>query len=387
MKSKTILFINSEGLPFGFSASANKIRYIGEIFAQSQIDVYCLNKLKGGSDRRVGYHKGIRFAFFNTKMKSNNLFQVLTHVFHAFIKEFFFVKKKTSNYEERYILLQYDWFPIFLYYWLFSKVFNLKIIVNIMEWHISVPSSSILVRINKYLFDNLSFKMASGAIPISKFIERKIYAINKNLPSFVLPAITDFNEIKTIDIGAFSAEKYLLYCGNLGYIEVINFIVEAYSKIENRNIKLLLVVNGKKNEFEELEKLIQKWKIQSDVIIKTNLSFQSLITTYKNAIGLLIPLRNTEQDLARFPHKISEYTATKRPIITTGFGVINDYFNNENAFICTEYSSLEYAKLIDKVINNPLKANYIGLNGYKLGSKELNTKAYHKTLPEFLISI
>ena len=44
MKRKTILFINSEGLPFGFSASANKIRYIGEIFAQSQIDVYCLNK-------------------------------------------------------------------------------------------------------------------------------------------------------------------------------------------------------------------------------------------------------------------------------------------------------------------------------------------------------
>jgi glycosyltransferase involved in cell wall biosynthesis len=229
--------------------------------------------------------------------------------------------------------------------------------------------------------------MASGAIPISKFIERKIYAINKNLPSFVLPAITDFNEIKTIDVGACSTEKYLLYCGNLGYIDVINFIFEAFSKIENINIKLLLVVNGKKNQFEELDKLIEKWKIESDVIIKTNLSFQSLIIAYKNAIGLLIPLRNKDQDLARFPHKISEYTATKRPIITMGFGVINDYFDKTSAYICSEYSTLEYAKIIDSLIDNPLDAIKIGIKGHEVGKKFLNTKSYNKTLAEFLLKI
>ena len=387
MKRKTILFINSEGLPFGFSASANKIRYIGEIFAQSQIDVYCLNKRKVESDRKTGCHKGIRFAFFNKKMKPENLLQSLKHIFYAYVKEFFFVKRKSKSFQNKYILIQYDWFPIFLYYWLLSKVFKLKIIVNIMEWHMAVPSRNVLVKVNKYLFDTLSFKMASGAIPISKFIERKIYAINKSLPSFVLPAITDFNEIKTIDVGACSTEKYLLYCGNLGYIDVINFIFEAFSKIENINIKLLLVVNGKKNQFEELDKLIEKWKIESDVIIKTNLSFQSLIIAYKNAIGLLIPLRNTDQDLARFPHKISEYTATKRPIITMSFGVINDYFDKTSAYICSEYSTLEYAKIIDSLIDNPLDAIKIGIKGHEVGKKFLNTKSYNKTLAEFLLKI
>lgn len=387
MKRKTILFINSEGLPFGFSASANKIRYIGEIFAQSQIDVYCLNKRKVESDRKTGCHKGIRFAFFNKTIKSKNIFQSLKNIFYAHVREFIFVKRKSKSYQKKYILIQYDWFPIFFYYWIFSKVFNLKIIVNIMEWHMAVPSNNLFEKINKYLFDTLSFKMASGAIPISKFIQKKIYSTNKYLPSFVLPAITDFNEIKTIDVGACSTEKYLLYCGNLGYIDVINFIFEAFSKIENINIKLLLVVNGKKNQFEQLDKLIEKWKIESDVIIKTNLSFQSLIIAYKNAIGLLIPLRNTDQDLARFPHKISEYTATKRPIITMGFGVINDYFDKTSAYICSEYSTFEYAKIIDSLIDNPLDAIKIGIKGHEVGKKFLNTKSYNKTLAEFLLKI
>ena len=170
-----------------------------QIFAQSQIDVYCLNKRKVESDRKTGCHKGIRFAFFNKTIKSKNIFQSLKNIFYAHVREFIFVKRKSKSYQKKYILIQYDWFPIFFYYWIFSKVFNLKIIVNIMEWHMAVPSNNLFEKINKYLFDTLSFKMASGAIPISKFIQKKIYSTNKYLPSFVLPAITDFNEIKTID--------------------------------------------------------------------------------------------------------------------------------------------------------------------------------------------
>ena len=198
MDKRHLLLINSEGLPFGFSASANKIRFMGEIFAQSEIDVFCLNKRKGENNRRFGYHKGIRFAFFNTKIKSKNIFQLLKHIFYAYVKEFFFIKRKSKIYHHKYILIQYDWFPIFLYYWVVSKIFSLKIIINIMEWHLAVPSSNIFVRINKYLFDTLSFKMSSGAVPISKFIEKKISVINNSLPSFVLPAITDFEKINSI---------------------------------------------------------------------------------------------------------------------------------------------------------------------------------------------
>ena len=68
--NKKLLFINAEGIPFGFSASANKIRLMGEIISQSDIDVYCLNKRKGINNRKYGFYKGIKFAFFNAKTKN-----------------------------------------------------------------------------------------------------------------------------------------------------------------------------------------------------------------------------------------------------------------------------------------------------------------------------
>ena len=338
MDKKAMLLINSEGLPFGFSASANKIRFMAHIFAQSDIDVYCLNKRKAESERKAGYDKGIRFAFFNKTIKSKNIFQSLKNIFYAHIREFIFVKRKSKSYQKKYILIQYDWFPIFFYYWIFSKVFNLKIIVNIMEWHMAVPSNNLFEKINKYLFDTLSFKMASGAIPISKFIQKKIYSTNKYLPTFLLPAITDFELINTIETSDHSSKDYILYCGNLGYMSVIKFIIESYSriKIRNRYVKLLLVVNGKREDFIYLKNLINKFKVGADVIIKNDLTFQSLISSYKNSLGLLIPLRKTNQDMARFPHKISEYTATKRTIITMDFGVINDYFDKKNLLKLTK---------------------------------------------------
>lgn len=256
-----------------------------------------------------------------------------------------------------------------------------------MEWHLATPSRNLFEKINKNLFDKLSFKMASGAIPISKYIDNKIHKINKSLPTFILPAITNFDLIKTIDKGNNYFNDYILYCGNLGYLEVINFIIKSYSKTKNRNVKLFLIVNGNKGEFDELKRIINKFGIQKDVIVNSNLSFKKLIVIYKNALALLIPIRNTDQDLARFPQKISEYVATERPIITTGFGIVNDYFDDKSAFISIEYCTDEYAKIIDKATSNPENATRVGINGYNIGYKKLNTKSFDKTLPKFLINI
>ena len=47
-----------------------------------------------------------------------------------------------------------------------------------------------------------------------------------------------------------------------------------------------------------------------------------------NSEALLIPLRNTIQDIARFPNKLSEYVGVSGLIITTDVGEIKDYFIN-----------------------------------------------------------
>ena len=85
---------------------------------------------------------------------------------------------------------------------------------------------------------------------------------------------------------------------------------------------------------------------------------------YKNAVALLIPLRPTLQDKARFPHKIGEYLASGNPVISTNYGEVKYYFKDmENMLIADSYDINLFADKMQFVINNPIEGQRIGMNG------------------------
>jgi len=80
-------------------------------------------------------------------------------------------------------------------------------------------------------------------------------------------------------------------------------------------------------------------KYTNAIILYNNIPYATLISLYKSADLLIIPLRNNIQDVARFPHKVSEYTASKRPLISSKIGELKHYFvNKESALLAVEYS-------------------------------------------------
>ena len=82
-----------------------------------------------------------------------------------------------------------------------------------------------------------------------------------------------------------------------------------------------------------------------DIVLKSNIAYQDLLSLYKRADVLLIPLRDTIQDNARFPHKIGEYTASKRPILSTNSGELKYYFKDGvSALLTEEYSENAYVE-------------------------------------------
>jgi glycosyltransferase involved in cell wall biosynthesis len=253
-----------------------------------------------------------------------------------------------------------------------------------MEWHIAIPSKNIFVLINKYLFDYFAFKMSNIAIPISPYIDTKIKKINPSLKTFLLPSITDFKKIDSIPNNVHLGEKYVLYCGNLGYMEVIDFVINSFSRIES-DINLVLIVNGKQKDFLRLQEVLNQYNLIERVTILTDLSFSSLIAYYKSAVALLIPLRDSEQDLARFPHKISEYIAAKRPIITTNFGPVNEMLNANELVVSDSYNVFSYAKKIDFVCNNPVKTSSMAFNAYLSGKYIFDYESYVDRMKEFLL--
>jgi glycosyltransferase involved in cell wall biosynthesis len=94
------------------------------------------------------------------------------------------------------------------------------------------------------------------------------------------------------------------------------------------------------------------------------------------------------KDEARFPHKIGEYTAANRPIITTDFGEIKYYFKDmENALIADQFDPLLYAGKMEFAMNHPEIMKTIVENARLTGLKYFHYKNHGIALRKFIEKI
>jgi glycosyltransferase involved in cell wall biosynthesis len=191
-----------------------------------------------------------------------------------------------------------------------------------------------------------------------------------------IPGLTDFERYNNIP--KVSDEKYFLFCGAAGYIEIICFIIESFNKINDESIYLYLVINGDHYDRLKVEKYIDENIKKTKIKMFSRLSEKELFTYYKNAIALLIPLRPTLQDTARFPHKTGEYLASENPVISTNYGEIKYYFKDGvNMLLAENYDINLFAEKMQFVIDNSQIAQQIGVEGKKVAAKlfDYNCKA------------
>jgi hypothetical protein len=91
------------------------------------------------------------------------------------------------------------------------------------------------------------------------------------------------------------------------------------------------------------------------------------------------------QDKARFPHKIGEYTAAKKPILSTNLGELKMYFKDGfSALLADEYSEDAYYNKIADLLLKEKELNQIGMEGYGIGLKNFDYLAQGKILKKFI---
>ena len=101
--------------------------------------------------------------------------------------------------------------------------------------------------------------------------------------------------------------------------------------------------------------------------------------------ALLIPLRPTIQDEARFPHKIGEYLASGNPVIATNYGEIKYYFEDKkNMLIADDYDIKKFAAKMKYVLEFPNEAKVIGLKGKEVALENFNYKTFGAKIDNFL---
>ena len=332
-----------------------------------------------------GIFEGVHYVYCSgTSVRPKNFFRRTYLKFRGMIKEAIYYKKFSINKQLAGVLVSTNSFHNILFYFFLGKIFKVITVVDNVEYWTSKKNYKGLDRIDKFFYDKFYFLFVDKIICISDFLISKIWKFAKN-KVIKIPVITDFEKFSiNKNYERVIKGSYFLFCGSEKYFDVIDFVISAFEKQAESNDTYLVLVT---KSSEEIKIRFDKSRNKERILIYSNIPYSDLINLYCNSEALIIPMRNTDQDKARFPHKISEYCASARPIITNGIGEINNYFNYTNAYLCPDYDEQKFADAMQAIISDPDKAKKIAMNSYLTGMFNFNYKSYSKKLADLFINI
>ncbi|MCB9361652.1 MAG: glycosyltransferase family 4 protein [Flavobacteriales bacterium] len=106
------------------------------------------------------------------------------------------------------------------------------------------------------------------------------------VPPFHLTKLTETNIIKKYNLNP----KFIFYPAQFWEHKNHSTLINAFKIIINKGIDIQLVLVGaKKNNFNAIIKLIEKYNLTSNIIILGYVSDQELLSLYKSAIAMVFP--------------------------------------------------------------------------------------------------
>jgi glycosyltransferase involved in cell wall biosynthesis len=379
-----ILFCGLSGIPNKKSAPINRYMAIAQAMSVGN-EIIFINRfpLYDVITRQIDENEPFKIIdATNCKYRPKSFLKRNLLKVTSFFQEYLLIKKLNKEIKINWLNIYTQFFGICFFYIILSKIFRFKTILHYVEFRSEIKGRSLLFKLNDYLFDHYAVYLCDRILPISSFINNHTLELKPKASTLVIPPICDFEYFDFFE-PELSDKKYFVFCGSAGYVGIIQFIIESFLMIQEKNeINLQLVINGKITN-QTILQLIEANKDR--ILIFSGLEYNVLIAKYKGSLAQLIPLRDTIQDCARFPQKICEYLASGRPIVTTNFGEIPHYFiDGKEAVISDEFNTTSFSKKLEWVLENQEKVKVISENSYALGLNLFNTKSYTSRFEKFL---
>jgi glycosyltransferase involved in cell wall biosynthesis len=377
-----ILFCGQSGYPSNKNATINRYVSIAKTMSYEN-EILFINRISVHENN--DFSKKTEFKIINVSSQNYRPKNFLKRNFFKFFSPLFELRAiwKVNNEKKiDWVNIYTQYFGLCLFYYFLSKIFRFKTILHYVEIRSEFKNRNLFLKLNDFLYDNYSMFLFDCYLPISHFLDEYLKEKNPMVKTLIIPPICDFDYFKKLNCSNEFNDSYFLYCGSTAYCDVIVFIIESFEKLKSDEfIKLYLVLNGKVSI--EIKELIER--NQDRIQLFSNLEYEKLIGLYKNALALLIPLRNIPQDEARFPQKICEYIASGKIIISTNFGEVKHYFEDmNNALIADTYDKIAYAKKMGWVLSNSLKIKELEENAYLSGRKYFDIRSYYEPIKDFL---
>ena len=389
MKKKHLAFCGYNVFPLGYAQTQRLLLIAKGLNEQNcSITVLCTYGTYAETKSNIkskGQYEGVNYIYCSGLSYRPNSF-ILRNFKKAFgfLFEFLFLFKYRISGKLNYIYISTNYFSNILYYSIISKVlFVPSVIDNTEFWSASKKKN---FGIGAKLYDYLSPLLFNKVICISDYLYNHTMK-TKNISNVVkIPAIVDFSKFDISKKNIADDKKTILFCGSVTYYPIIDFTISAYELANVNSTKLIIVAsNGRESDFKKLNERINISPKAKFIQLKSDIEYNDLIRLYINSCALLIPLRPTVQDIARFPHKLGEYTASKSIIITTKNGEIPNYFEDmKNALVSDEYNTIQYGAKIEYAVNNYNLLNDMREASYQTGLKYFDYKLNGLRIYDFL---
>jgi glycosyltransferase involved in cell wall biosynthesis len=384
-----VCFVGTSGFPFGL-AQVERQKLISKGLLQAGASVLIINRYgQQPEGTRIDLlhessFEGIPFVYASgNPYRPTSFWRRNLGKLKGMFNEFFLVRKEKRKEGKTVLLVSTLEFYNIVFYKLVSVILRVPMVIDNVEFFsaMNIPKST-FVKWDNHWYDHYASKLADKVVVISHFLKNMAVRQKKAEAIIQIPSIVEFEKFQTKEI---AKEPFFLYCGHAGYFEVIAFILNAYERLTGYPYALYLVSNGAAWELDRLKKRISESPRAESIKLFSRLPMQELIDLYMTSKALLIPLRPTPQDKARFPHKIGEYTAARKPILSTKIGEVEKFFQDgDTALLADQYDETAFAEKMKLVMEQPALAEQIGLNGYNLGLQHFDHKALGRKLKTFL---
>lgn len=232
----------------------------------------------------------------------------------------------------------------------------------------------------------------TGVVAISGYLASwaRAEARRRRQPLEVLqvPILVDVGEQHALAHG--DATPTMLFAGDVSAqnLDILRLIVSAIEEVWRTLPECRLICVGADPGSGRLRAVLPRGPdggVDARVELPGFVPRADLLALYARASALLLPLPADLTSVARFPTKLGEYLAARRPVITTDVGEVGVYLTDaESAFVTPPGDTAAFAAAIRAVIENPERAAQIAEAGFRVARKEFHYARHSQALAELL---
>jgi hypothetical protein len=348
MKKIKVLYTGAFRFPQG-DAAALRVYSIAKLFQKNQCDIEFAGWEQRNDDREYtfdGFHCQAQCEL--DKTNQNSVKRLLNFIFKGVNTVKWIYKNNRFDIIVLYNPPSFFAFSMFL----FSKIYDVKIVLDTTEWYESshlVGGKYGIASMENYIRMKLIYKFFKNKIVISSYLDRFYHSQN----SIIVPPIL-VDEYHKID-NPIDGSINFIYAGQLGKKDLILPFIFMLPQIVAKiglNIKFRIVGLST----TEVKKIIiennKSWDVYSRYIeCYGYVSREEVLELYKSSHFSILLRMNQRYALAGFPTKAVESWSQSCPIVTNNIGDLYLYTNKYNSIIIDEnFHGLE--ENLIAIINN-----------------------------------